>query len=383
MSSKKDRGWEYLSSGSDDEFEYDPDSDGSWGYQNEDGSGSYYGSDGSWGYRNADGSGSYYGSDGSWGYRNADGSSTYYGQDGSWGYRNADGSGSYYGADGDSEYYSPNDDDSSESSSGAEAIGALLGLGLFAYGFHQSRKEQKRQEEQRRQEEERLRREEERLRREEEERIRKRTARIRRAKRIAFYKKHWLAILVILGIVLGCEYGYNKYTEYQKSIQVGYSSAELIGADHASVLLSLQKSGFTNIHEHPISDLSISDKSKEGLVTEVIIRGDRSFNSSARYPYDTRITITYHLVEEITVPMSSKTAKKLDYQELEDKFREAGFVNVKTDAVYDLITGWITKEGSVESITVNGESTFSEFASFRPDVEVVITYHTFSKNKET
>ena len=81
--------------------------------------------------------------------------------------------------------------------------------------------------------------------------------------------------------------------------------------------------------------------------------------------------------------MSSKTAKKLDYQELEDKFREAGFVNVKTDAVYDLITGWITKEGSVESITVNGESTFSEFASFRPDVEVVITYHTFSKNKET
>lgn len=59
--------------------------DGSWGYQNEDGSGSYYGADGSWGYKNADGSASYYGADGSWGYKNADGSGSYYGEDGSWG----------------------------------------------------------------------------------------------------------------------------------------------------------------------------------------------------------------------------------------------------------------------------------------------------------
>lgn len=38
----KDRGWEYLNSSGDD-FDYDKDNDGSWGYKNSDGSASYYG----------------------------------------------------------------------------------------------------------------------------------------------------------------------------------------------------------------------------------------------------------------------------------------------------------------------------------------------------
>ena len=100
MSKDKDRGWKYLNAKGEDTFDFDPDNDGSWGYENEDGSGSYYGADGSWGYKNEDGSGSYYGADGSWGYKNEDGSGSYYGADGSWAYINEDGSGSYYGADG-------------------------------------------------------------------------------------------------------------------------------------------------------------------------------------------------------------------------------------------------------------------------------------------
>ena len=115
---KKDRGWEYLNSGNSNEFDFDPDGDGSWGIQN------------------GDGSDSYYGADGSWGYRNSDGSASYYGNDGSWGYRNSDGSGSFYEADGDSEFYNATeeddddeeDDDTYDISSGIEAIGTIIGL---------------------------------------------------------------------------------------------------------------------------------------------------------------------------------------------------------------------------------------------------------------
>jgi hypothetical protein len=77
MSKYRDRGYDYLTS-SGDEFEFDLNNDGSWGYENEDGTGSYYGADGSWGYKYSDGSASYYGADGSWGYKNSDGSVTYY-----------------------------------------------------------------------------------------------------------------------------------------------------------------------------------------------------------------------------------------------------------------------------------------------------------------
>ena len=145
---KKDRGWDYLNS-SGDEFDYDKENDGSWGYENDDGSGSFYGADGSWGYKNSDGSASYYGADGSWGYKNADGSSSYYGNDGSWGYKNSDGSGSYYGSDNESEYFdSDNDDDSDYSSGdgdvggGAAVVGALLGLGLAAFAAGKSKRNQ-------------------------------------------------------------------------------------------------------------------------------------------------------------------------------------------------------------------------------------------------
>ena len=81
------------------------------------------------------------------------------------------------------------------------------------------------------------------------------------------------------------------------------------------------------------------------------------------------------------MPISSKAAKKINYEELETQFLDAGFVNVRTEVIYDIITGWITKDGSVESVSINGDTDFSEYASYRPDVEVIITYHTFKKNK--
>jgi len=43
-----------------------------------------------------------------------------------------------------------------------------------------------------------------------------------------------------------------------------------------------------------------------------------------------------------------------------------------------LITGWITKDGEVEEVEIDGYTTFSSSSRFLPDVEIVITYHTFS-----
>ena len=42
---KKDRVWEFLGFGSEDGSDYELENDGGWGYENSDGSGSYYGVD--------------------------------------------------------------------------------------------------------------------------------------------------------------------------------------------------------------------------------------------------------------------------------------------------------------------------------------------------
>ena len=72
----------------------------------------------------------------------------------------------------------------------------------------------------------------------------------------------------------------------------------------------------------------------------------------------------------------------MDYNEVLDLFEEAGFVNIKIEAKYDIITGWFTDDGEVEKVTVNGNKKFFESDQYRPDAEIVITYHTFKKNKK-
>lgn len=72
----------------------------------------------------------------------------------------------------------------------------------------------------------------------------------------------------------------------------------------------------------------------------------------------------------------------MNYEKLEFLIREAGFVNVRTDIEYDLITGWLTKDGAVKSVSINGEKDFTKSSSYQPDAEVVITFHTFKKYEE-
>ena len=428
MSDTKDRGWKYINSDSKDNLDYNSEEEGNWSNENSDGSGSYYSADGGWGYRDSDGSGTYYGADGSWehhdsdgsstyygadgswGHRDSDGSATYYGADGSWGHRDSDGSGTYYGEDGswghrdsdgsstfygtdgsweyrdadennsyyeedqDSDYDEEDDDYDEEESdyddgddeedddtySGGVGLGTLIGHYMSA---HEERKRQKEQEQWE----------------EEQRRIRKRQ---RRKERVKFYKRHWLAILIFLTLVAGCIFAQYKYSEYQKIKVVGVSSTDLIGKDREYVRRILQNAGFTYIYEMELNDLAISDIEKEDTVSAVTIQGEKNFLANSKFPYDARIEITYHTVKNIPVPVSSKEAKKLNYKELEKKYADAGFVNITTQADYDLITGWITKDGAVESISVNGRTDFEKNAYYRPDAEVIIVYHTFKKNKE-
>ena len=328
--SDNNQGWEFLRSGTED----------------------INCSDGSWGTCDSDGNKSYYGADGSWGSRSSDGSGSYYGADGSWGSFCSDGSGSFYGADGHDTYYSStgNADDvlstgkssSSKLSLSEIAAVALVTIGIGAIASGKAREREEREE---------------------------------------ASSTPWYVTPILLIILFGAWFGYYKYSEFQKSIPVGISSAELIENEYSYVEETLKSLGFTNIETNPVYDLEYSSIDREGIVTKVTIKGNSSFDSSSKYPYDTRIIITYHLLRELSVPMSPKAARKLDYLDVQTQFQDAGFVNVRTEPEYDLVTGWIKKDGSIEAITVDGNPDFSESDTYRPDVEIIIIYHTYKNNK--
>lgn len=69
-----------------------------------------------------------------------------------------------------------------------------------------------------------------------------------------------------------------------------------------------------------------------------------------------------------------------DYQEVLAELEEDGFTNIKTEKLEDLITGWLTKDGEVEQISIDGEADFEEGAVYSKDAAIVVTYHTFKSD---
>lgn len=83
---------------------------------------------------------------------------------------------------------------------------------------------------------------------------------------------------------------------------------------------------------------------------------------------------------EAETPSGSKIQQGRDYQEVVSDFEESGFTNIQLAPMGDLITGWLTKEGEVESVSVGGDEEYSPNKWVPADTEVVIRYHSFPED---
>lgn len=376
----KDKGWDFLNSDDVNEtFNSDEDdrswgyknedgsgsyygADGSWGYQNADGSGSYYGADGSWGYKNADGSGSYYGADGSWGYKSDDGSGSYYGQDGSWGYKNSDGSGSFYGSDNSSTYYdADNDDDGDYSSYDSDdnssdlvssLVGLAFGIGAVAVAKHTAEaREQARREEAERLERECIAEEQRRIRQAKKEKERK-----QRNKRIkAFF--------------------FNK-----KNLPLEFATSDFIGDNIDSVVEEIKEAGFNNYRKVPIKDIYVGTNKYVGEVEQVVINGQTWLAEGTMVPYDAELIIAFHVKKEFSFPYSARQMVKRDFDELANELVDIGFTEVYTLPLKDLTTGWVKKERAVQQVLIEGIDYIKKGMLIEHDKKITIQYHSF-KNR--
>ncbi|MDD3269679.1 MAG: hypothetical protein PHX14_10185 [Syntrophomonadaceae bacterium] len=85
---------------------------------------------------------------------------------------------------------------------------------------------------------------------------------------------------------------------------------------------------------------------------------------------------------EAKTPSGSSAQKGRNYQEVINDFNEKGFKNIQTEKLEDLITGWMTKDGEVESVSVDGNKGYSPDVWCPNNVKVIITYHTFPADDE-
>ena len=75
--------------------------------------------------------------------------------------------------------------------------------------------------------------------------------------------------------------------------------------------------------------------------------------------------------------LSREKAKGSNYEIVVNAFKECGFIDVETDEKKDIITGWLTKDGEVDSVLIGNTKKFSSEDEFKPNEKVIVTYHTF------
>lgn len=81
------------------------------------------------------------------------------------------------------------------------------------------------------------------------------------------------------------------------------------------------------------------------------------------------------------MPFTEVDFKNTDHIYVRNCLQNSGFINIYERRIEDLITGWITKDGSVERVLVNAgyEVPIVKGKSYQYDIKLVICYHTFKK----
>ena len=78
--------------------------------------------------------------------------------------------------------------------------------------------------------------------------------------------------------------------------------------------------------------------------------------------------------DKIKIPDLANYQQK-SYLAMQAMFEEAGFTNITCVPLHDLKLGLLKREGSIDSIMINGESAPLTRKRYSPDVSVIINYH--------
>ena len=166
------------------------------------------------------------------------------------------------------------------------------------------------------------------------------------------------------------------------AIPVGFSSEWAEGKDYEVVVKELKKQGFTNVRAEGVEDLPFDSLDESFKVTEITFANSSSsssFDANTTHLPDETVRVYYHSAMQVAVPLSSKTARGMDYHDVKAQFEDAGFRSIEVNARKDLVLGFIDKPDTVAEIAIDGDKSFSLGDKYPVDTTIVIEYHAFKK----
>ncbi len=86
---------------------------------------------------------------------------------------------------------------------------------------------------------------------------------------------------------------------------------------------------------------------------------------------------------DIAVTVSDTELKGENYEDVLKRLQVAGFKNIELRPMEDLVTGWVSDDGDVEKVSINGVTSFSKYDKFPASAEIIITYHSFDTKEDS
>lgn len=167
---------------------------------------------------------------------------------------------------------------------------------------------------------------------------------------------------------------------YEKQLVLNVSSQDLIGEHIYYVVSRLKCNSIKNVKTFSIADVCPNSNKYVFEVEQVVINGVSFFEAGFVFNENAQVYITYHAKKQISIPNVMSYFKNKNYVLVGDQLQSMGFTNIYERKLGDLVTGWITKVGSVEQILIvvdGDEIPYARNHLYDLDVEIIITYHSF------
>ena len=178
---------------------------------------------------------------------------------------------------------------------------------------------------------------------------------------------------------------------YLREIPMAESSKYYIGKNVTDVSSIFRDFGFTNINVAKTTQKGLMVKN--GQVLNIRINGKDGFDMCDWYDIDSEIFIDFYEPEtdeeiaaahpgQLRVSDSSKHYLGRIYQEVVSELQEAGFANIILEEQKKEKKGWLSKEGGIAKISINGQTQFDKGEWFEQKATIRITYYTFATSED-
>lgn len=205
-------------------------------------------------------------------------------------------------------------------------------------------------------------------------------------KTLGFVNKNWKLLLpaVFICVIVVVIANHIRSPYRVRIVSVPVSSEGAKGKDYSDVSAQFYEAGFTDVQIKDTEDIDSKDTKDDDKIISVTIDDEKTFDKGQKYRSNAAVVINYHNIPEIHPPVSSYDLEDngYSYEVLEGQFRDAGFTNVVTEPVSDLVLGIMAKSGEIEQVSINGNSSFNSSDLYNPDAKVVIYYHAFAESTE-